>query len=104
MPAPELLAFLAGAAFFAGTCESADPAADLEVEAVRPSRSVFEAAEAAEEVVAFRGFTCDRALPAAALDVLPTLGLQSVFAADLATDGEVTFVGGLLAITAPWLR
>jgi len=41
--------------FRLGVCDNADPAADLDALLVRPSRSVFDAALAALELVCFFG-------------------------------------------------
>lgn len=58
--------------FFFLVCANALPAADLDALLVLPSRSVFDAAEAAFlEVCRFGVPVCDRALPAAFLDVFP---------------------------------
>jgi hypothetical protein len=60
-------------------CDSALPAADLDALLVRPSRSVFEAAEAAlDDVVLLGAFDWESALPAALFDALPVAWFVSV--------------------------
>ncbi len=72
-------------------CVSALPAEDLESFDVRPSRSVLDAAVAADEDVAFSGaLRCDKALPADDLDAFPVAGLDRVFDALVAAGFEVT--------------
>lgn len=82
--------------FFAGFeaffCDSALPAADLEVPLVLPSRSVLEAALAAfSDVVSLGALVWVSALPAADFDALPVEPLDSVFEALLAAALPVTF-------------
>ena len=77
---------------------SAEPAADFDAAPVRPSRSVFDAAEAATGDVTFFGATCDKALPEAVLDALAVLGLEMVFEAAFAAEVEVVFAA------ADWAR
>ena len=92
---PYLLPFF----FLDRVCANALPAADLEALLVRPSESVFEAAEAAFLPVCFFGApVCDNALAAADLDFLPVDLEVSVFEAFLATDLLVTLLF-LLAIS-----
>ena len=75
-----------------GFCESALPAAVFEVLLVRPSRSVFEAAEAALGDVTFLGaFRCDSALPPAVFDVFPVDLLRRVLDALVAALPPVVF-------------
>lgn len=75
-----------------GVCDNALPAADFEVLAVRPSRRVLEAAEAAFVLVCLAGaLRWDIALPAADFEALPVDWLVSVFDALLAAGLLVTF-------------
>ena len=80
-----------------GRWAKADPAADLEAGEVRPSRSVFDAADADGADVTFLGWVWESALPAAVLEVGPVFGLESVLEADLAADGEVTLPAPFVA-------
>jgi hypothetical protein len=63
----------------------------LDAGLVRPSRSVFDAAEAAVGEVIFFGATCDNVLPAADLEAAPVFGLASVLDAAFAAGCEVIF-------------
>jgi len=70
---------------------SALPAADFESSAVRPSRSVFDAAFAASDDVVFSGaLRWDSALPAADFEALPVEELDRVFEALPAAGLDVT--------------
>jgi hypothetical protein len=82
--------------FFAGFeaffCDSALPAADLEVVLVLPSRRVFEAALAAfADVASLGALVWVSALPAADFDALPVDPLDSVFEALVAAALPVSF-------------
>ena len=84
-------------AFRDGLCESALPAADLEVLLVRPSRSVFDAADAALlEVTFFGAFRCDSALPAEDFDVRPVDFPRNVLEALLAAGFLVVLLFAIL--------
>lgn len=79
--------------FFLPFCAKALPAADLEALLVLPSRSVFEAADAAFADVCLLGaLCCDNALPAAFFEVEPVDVPLSVFEALLAAFLPVTFL------------
>lgn len=65
---------------------------------VRPSRSTFDAAVAADEEVTFFGATCDKALPAAALEDLPVVLLVSTVEAAFAACTPVVFATALLVV------
>lgn len=74
-----------------GVCANALPAADFEALLVRPSRSVFEAADAAVWLVCLAGaLRCDRALPPAVFDASPVDLLESVLDALVAAGLLVT--------------
>jgi len=63
---------------------------------VRPSRSAFEAADAAGADVTFLGaLRWDNALPPADLDAAPVESLRSVFDAALAAREPVTLDAGI---------
>jgi hypothetical protein len=77
---------------FAGFCASALPAAAFECLPVRPSLSVFDAADAAlAEVCFFGALVCERALPAAAFDLPAVELLLRTFDAALEARLPVTF-------------
>lgn len=78
--------------FDGGFCASALPAADFDVLLVRPSRSIFDAADAALGDVTFLGaLRCDNALPPAVFDFCPVDLLRSVLDALLAALAPVVF-------------
>jgi len=80
--------------FFFSRCERAEPAALFEALLVRPSRRVFEAAEAARGEVAFFGaLRWDRALPAAVFDFFPVALPRRFFDAADAAFLPVAFLG-----------
>ena len=85
--------------FFFVFWDKALPTADLEVLDVRPSLSVFDAAEAAFDEVCFLGaFDCDRALPAAGFDFFPVDVYFNVFEAADAAFFRVTFFFAILVL------
>jgi hypothetical protein len=79
----------------------------LDAVLVRPSLSVFDAAEAAfAEVTLLGAFRCERALPPAALDLVPVDPLRIVFDAAVAARRPVTFdfaIPDSLLVVPDWL-
>jgi hypothetical protein len=78
-------------------CDSALPAADFDVDEVRPSRKTLDAAVAAFfDVVSVLDLLCVNVLPAAIFDAFPVSGERNVLEAALAAAGPVFL---LVAIT-----
>lgn len=74
-------------------CDNADPAALFDAALVRPSRSTFDALDAApDEVTLLGAATCESALPAAVFEFLPVEPFAKTCDALWAAFGPVTLL------------